>query len=157
MRKSYILLAGALLCALVANSQSITLYDGESINPSFFSIGGNPPNGASCPANAGWTLNVTGKMDILTEGLPNPFPTGLNTTEKVVRDVRAKDGAGWAGAALDITSLAINLNQINKFSVLVYKEVAGNVTMNIMILRANGKEWILLLIQPNQAHLLNYL
>ncbi|MDR3651757.1 MAG: hypothetical protein P4L34_02150 [Paludibacter sp.] len=131
MRKSYILLAGALLCALVANSQSITLYDGESINPSFFSIGGNPPNGASCPANAGWTLNVTGKMDILTEGLPNPFPTGLNTTEKVVRDVRAKDGAGWAGAALDITSLAINLNQINKFSVLVYKEVAGNVTMKI--------------------------
>lgn len=131
MKRYFTLLVSALLCTFATNAQTTTLYDGETISPGFFSIGGNPPNGSSCPSNASWTLNVSGKMDILSEGLSNPFPTGLNTTEKVVRDVRAKDGAGWSGAALDITSLAINLNQINKFSVLVYKEVAGNVTMKI--------------------------
>jgi hypothetical protein len=76
-------------------------------------------------------------MDILTEGLVNPFSTGLNTTEKVVRFVRALNGEGWAGAALNVTGLNLNVATTNKFSLLIYKEIAGNVTLK---LEGNGSE-----------------
>ncbi|MBP1662941.1 MAG: hypothetical protein H6Q19_81 [Bacteroidetes bacterium] len=130
MRKYFTFLAGALLYTFIANAQT-TIYDGETVTPDFWDLGGNPPNGVSCPSSASWTLNVTGKMDLLTEGLVNPFPTGLNTTEKVVRTVRSKDGEGWAGAALNIAPLNLDINLTNKFSVLVYKEIEGNITMKL--------------------------
>jgi len=131
MKKYFTLLIGALLTTFLVNAQSLTIYDGETISPDFWDLGGNPPNGASSPAGEGWKLNVSGKMDLLAEGLANPFSTGLNTTEKVVRSVRAKDGEGWAGATLNISGLNLNIGQTNKFSILVFKEIEGNVSMKI--------------------------
>jgi hypothetical protein len=130
MKKHLAIFVSAFFIVLSTNAQT-TIYDGESVIPNFWSIGGNPPNGASSPSDQGWLLNVTGKMDILTEGLVNPNPTGLNTTEKVVRFVRAQNGEGWAGAALDVSALNLNIATTNKFSLLVYKEIAGNVTLKL--------------------------
>ena len=131
MKKYFTFLLGVLLCSVVTTAQTITIYDGETLSPDFWDLGGNPPNGASSPAGEGWKLNVSGKMDLLTEGLANPYVSGLNTTEKVVRSVRAKDGEGWAGAALNIGGLNLNMNQTSKFSMLVYKEIEGNVSMKL--------------------------
>lgn len=130
MKKHLAIFVSALFIVLSTNAQ-ITIYDGESVIPNFWDIGGNPPNGASCPSGEGWRLNVSGKMDILTEGLVNPFLNGLNTTDKVVRFVRALDGEGWAGAALNVTGLNLNIATTNKFSLLIYKEIAGNVTLKL--------------------------
>jgi len=81
MKKHIAIFVSALFIVLSTNAQ-ILVYDGETVIPDFWDFGGNPPNGASSPPGEGWRLNVSGKMDILTEGLVNPFSTGLNTTEK---------------------------------------------------------------------------
>jgi hypothetical protein len=130
MKKHLAIFVSALFIVLSTNAQ-ITIYDGESIIPDFWDIGGNPPNGASSPSGEGWRLNVSGKVDILTEGLVNPFSTGLNTTEKVVRFVRAQNGEGWAGTVLNVAGFNLNIATTNKFSLLVYKEIAGNVTLKL--------------------------
>ena len=136
MKKYISLLIYISLICISGKAQTI-LYDGETISPDLWDLGGNPPNGASCPSGEGWRLNVSGKMDILTEGLVNPISNGLNTTEKVVRFVRAQNGEGWAGAALNVTGLNLNIATTNKFSLLIYKEIAGNVTLK---LEGNGSE-----------------
>lgn len=130
MKKHIAIFVSALFIVLSTNAQ-ILVYDGETVIPDFWDFGGNPPNGASSPPGEGWRLNVSGKMDILTEGLVNPFSTGLNTTEKVVRFIRAQNGEGWAGTALNVTGLNLNIATINKFSLLVYKEIPGNVTLKL--------------------------
>ncbi|MDD3322369.1 MAG: hypothetical protein PHS59_13100 [Paludibacter sp.] len=130
MKKYFTLLLSLLLISFATTAQT-TIYDGETFSPDFWDLGGTPPNGADCPAGEGWLLNVSGKMDLLTEGLSNPFSTGLNTTEKVVRSIRAVNGEGWAGASLDVTALNLNISLTNKFSILVYKEIDGNVTLKL--------------------------
>lgn len=130
MKKHIAIFVSALFIVLSTNAQ-ILVYDGETVIPDFWDLGGNPPNGASSPEGEGWRLNVSGKMDIQTEGLTNPYPTGLNTTEKVVRFIRAQNGEGWAGTALNVTGLNLNIATTNKFSLLVYKEIPGNVTLKL--------------------------
>ncbi|MDP4269593.1 MAG: hypothetical protein Q8909_05650 [Bacteroidota bacterium] len=126
-----VLLTLALSVATLSSFAQTTIYDGETTTPDFWDLGGNPPNGADCHAGEGWKLYVSGRMDILTEGVANPDASGLNTTGKVVRFVRAKVGEGWAGASLNIASLNLNISQTNKFSILVNKPVEGNVTMKL--------------------------
>jgi len=130
MKKHLTLVTIALFIFQVVTAQTI-IYDGETVISDFWDLGGNPPNGASCPSGEGWRLDVSGKMDILTEGLANPFSSGLNTTEKVVRFVRAQNGEGWAGATLNVSTLNLDIAATSKFSLLVYKEIAGNVTIKL--------------------------
>ncbi|MEI6554109.1 MAG: hypothetical protein WCL70_00815 [Paludibacter sp.] len=137
MKKYFTFIAGILLSVFLSNAQTV-IYDGETITPDFWDLGGGfgatyseGPNGADCHQGEGWKLYVSGKMDIMTEGIANPLVSDVNPTEKVVRFVRAKNGEGWAGAGLDISSRNIKDNNINKFSILVKKSMEGNVTMKL--------------------------
>ena len=63
MKKYISLLIYISLICISGKAQTI-LYDGETISPDLWDLGGNPPNGASCPSGEGWRLNVSGKIDI---------------------------------------------------------------------------------------------
>ncbi|HET9569926.1 MAG TPA: hypothetical protein VFP20_00745 [Bacteroidales bacterium] len=137
MKKNITLFLGIALSFATTFAQNV-IYNGETTTPDFWDIGGGfgigydqGPNGADCHKDEGWKLYVSGKMDIMSEGVTNPETTVLNNTPKVVRFVRAKNGEGWAGAGLDILSKAIKDNYINKFSILVKKPVEGNVTLKL--------------------------
>jgi|GEM_PF-3733901 len=125
------LLSLAMSIATLSLFAQTVIYDGETTSSDFWDIGGNPPNGVDCHAGESWKLYVSGRMDILTEGVTNPATSSVNPTTNVVRFVRAKVGEGWAGASLNVSSLNLNINQTNKFSVLVNKPVEGNVTMKL--------------------------
>lgn len=137
MKKYFTLLAGLLLITFVAKAQTV-IYDGETNVPGFWSIGGGfgsgyneGPNGADCHQGEGWKLYVSGKLDIMNEGVANPDVSTVNPTDKVVRHIRNPHGEGWAGAGLDISSFNIDMTQTTKFSVLINKPVEGNVSMEI--------------------------
>ncbi|MBP1662942.1 MAG: type sorting protein [Bacteroidetes bacterium] len=137
MKKYFTILVGVILSSFVANAQT-TIYDGETNIPGGWSIGGGfgtgydeGPNGADCHKGEGWKLYVSGEMDIMNEGVPNPIVSGVNLTDKVVRQIRNTHGEGWAGAGLDISSYNVNISLTNKFSVLINKPIEGNVSMEI--------------------------
>ncbi len=137
MKKNITLFIGVVLSFTSSFAQNV-IYNGETSTPDFWDIGGGygtdydqGPNGADCRKNEGWKLYVSGKMDIMTEGIANPDAGGVNATPKVVRFVRAKNGEGWAGAGLDVSAIKIKDNYIGKFSILVKKPVEGNVTLKL--------------------------
>lgn len=137
MKKHFTLWAGIAMSIALSYGQT-TVYNGENLTPDFWDIGGGfgtgydqGPNGADCKQNEGWKLAVSGKMDIMNEGINNPDVGDINNTAKVVRFVRAKNGEGWAGAGLDVSAKKIKENSINKISILVKKPVEGNVSLKL--------------------------
>lgn len=162
MKKNITLIIGTVLSFTTTFAQNV-IYNGETTIPDFWDIGGGygtdydqGPNGADCHKNEGWKLYVSGKMDIMTEGITNTEVGGINPTAKAVRFIRAINGEGWAGAALDVSSRNIKDNYINKFSILVKKPVQGNVTLKLEGNVATPQQQTQLYNTPGQWQKLTY-
>lgn len=77
------------------------IYDGENTKPHFYSLSGSDPNGSDMgPENWQLTLNDATVVNILEPEFTNPIKKGINTSDKVMRFYRSKNGKSWCGCAL---------------------------------------------------------
>ncbi len=103
----------------------ITLYNGESVSPTWASIAS--------------TIN---------NGYANPKTNGINNTStcvSIMRNKAASDDGGraWSGGAL-WNNYKVNINpaEYNKFTLMVLKEVAGDVQLEIQSDGEQNKDWL---------------
>jgi hypothetical protein len=115
--KKTIFLSVACLIASVAFSQSVVLYDGETVSPN-------------------WT-NIAGQATV-TNNVDNPDKTGVNTSDKVIKVERAYTNDSWEGGR--IYGQDISLGIYNRLSVMVWKNVAGNVKIEVQRVPEGGGE-----------------
>ena len=101
--------------SIVFGEAPLTIYDGEEVSPNWIIIG----NG---DINSSWD---------------NPNPSVLNRTEKCATTWRNATDDTWQGGGL--WGLDINPAIYKYFSVLILKQHAGNVQMEIQGLYANGE------------------
>lgn len=101
--------------SIVFGEPPLTIYNGEDIAPA-------------------WT--IIGNGDI-SSAWDNPSPSSLNRTEKCATTWRNPGDDPWQGGGL--WGLDINPSVYKIFTVLVLKEYAGNVQMEIQGLNENGE------------------
>jgi len=96
--------------ASISFSQSLLLYDGETVSPLWEAI------------------SIDG--EVVTNNVANPDNTGINTSAKCISVERNYTNGFWAGGKL--TNLSLEPLDYNVFSVMVYKTVPGNVRLQLM-------------------------
>ncbi|GAB1416376.1 hypothetical protein MASR2M117_17820 [Paludibacter sp.] len=103
----------------------LVIYDGETVSPSWTSIAS--------------TLN---------SGYANPKTDGINTTPTCMAMMRKKEetddgGRPWSGGALwNSNKVNIDPAVYSKLSIMILKEVAGNVQLEIQSDGEQNKDWL---------------
>lgn len=106
------------------------IFDGERVKPHFYSLGGNPPNGTDMgPETWQLTLNDESVVSILEPEFNNPIKKGINTSDKVMRFYRSKDGKSWSGCALG--NLLPESSNTWAITLKINKAVAGKVVVKL--------------------------
>lgn len=80
----------------------------------------------------------------LTNNYPNPLRTGINTTANCIMVNRSPEGqAGWNGGAL-WNANAVNINPAiyGSFTLMILKEAAGDVQLEIQSAGELNKDWL---------------
>lgn len=102
--------------------QVLTIYNGETVVPHFDGLG---VSGVDSP-------------------YANPKTKGTNTTPFCASFIRdAETGAGWHGGALwNANKVNINPAAYNRFSIMVLKDVEGDVQLEIQSDGEQNKDWL---------------
>lgn len=142
MKKLYLLIFfGSLFFSFLINAQSVVIYNGEDIKPEWW------PVGSADEAGNHWD---------------NPNKDIVNGTDKTVSVWRDGNDDLWTGGGLG--GLNIEVTSLKKFSLMVLKEVAGNVQVEVQgegadnqylradYLEADVGEWQLLDFYLPQDH-----
>ncbi|WP_312338711.1 hypothetical protein [Sphingobacterium sp.] len=102
--------------------QILMIYNGESSVPHFDGLG----------------------VSTVDSPYPNPKTTGINATPFCASFVRDnKTGEGWHGGALwNANKVTINPAEYGRFSMMVLKDVAGDVQLEIQSDGEQNKDWL---------------
>lgn len=107
MKKLFLLFTACILAGIVYGQSPIVIYDGESVNPNWGTVGATA----------------------VTNDVTNPYKTGINTSDKVIKVERHYTDEWFAGAR--VWNQSINPALYNKISFMLWKNVAGNVKIEL--------------------------
>jgi len=116
---------------IVTYWDEVTMYDALNI-PTVIYNGNEKIGSPTAPgffADGYWSPNGDLSDILQNSPFPNLFKTGINTSDNVMRFIRAKDGRSWCG--LGIGGQNINVASTPEFSVMINKPVSGKVGMKL--------------------------